>query len=480
MRFPVKDSLTAAELQKGLRYVLKDGMCSQTLAVLTTGVFLVAFALKLGASIELVGFIAAIPPLTQILSFFAAYIVQKYKKRRALCMISSFSSRIFWLFIAAIPFLFSVELGLSLFIITLFILSCIAVISSTSWNTWMKDLVPEEQLGPFFAKRIILTLIIGLILTLAAGFFIDFWNNEFSLYPVDVYSYSILFFIAFLAGMLGIYFISRIPEPRMETEIQSSKLRELLSKPFRDTNYRRVMIFLTLWNFAINLASPFFVVVMIKQLNLDMGLITILTVLSQTTNIIFLGFLGRLSKYSNKSVLQFSSPIFLVCILVWVFTTAFESIVLVLSLLIIVHIFTGISTAGVTLAMGNITLRLAPKKDAAPYLATNTVFTSLAAGIAPIIGGFLFQLLFYQNWNFYFLVVFLIGLLSMFWLSKIKETGEVTPRTFIHEFLLEIKRGVRNFSSAAGIHHMIHFPSFLHRRTIKERQEQIMREKIDE
>ena len=241
----------------------------------------------------------------------------------------------------------------------------------------MKDLVPEEQLGPFFAKRITLTLIVGLILTLVAGFFIDFWNKEFSLYPL--YSYSILFFIAFLAGMLGIHFISKIPEPKMETEDQRPKFRELLSKPFQDANYKRVMIFLTLWNFAINLASPFFAVVMIQQLHLDMSLITILTVLSQTMNITFLGLLGRLSKYSNKSVLQFSSPIFLVCILLWVFTTAFQSIVLVMSLLILVHIFTGISTAGVTLAMGNITLRLAPKKDAAPYLATNTVFTSLAA-----------------------------------------------------------------------------------------------------
>jgi hypothetical protein len=120
MRFPVRDCLTEAELQKGFSYVLKDGMCSQTLAVLTTGVFLVAFALKLGASIALVGFIAAIPPLTQMLSFFAAYIVQKYKKRRALCVISSFSSRIFWLFIAVIPFLLVAPLSTYLNSFTLF------------------------------------------------------------------------------------------------------------------------------------------------------------------------------------------------------------------------------------------------------------------------------------------------------------------------------------------------------------------------
>ncbi len=475
MKFQVKDSLTEAELQRGLRYVLKDGMTSQTLAVMTTGVFLVAFAIELGASYQLVGIIASIPPLTQMLSFVAAYVVQKYRNRRALCVISSFSSRFMWLFMAAIPFLFPLENGLILFIVTLLILSCVAVVSSTSWNSWMRDLVPPEQLGPFFAKRLRLTLILGLLLTLVAGFFIDYWDSRFTLSPL--YGYSILFLIAFIAGELGVYYISRIPETKMETEEPRPNFFQLISKPFKDPNYKRVITFLTVWNFAINLASPFFTVVMIKQLNLDMGLIIILTVLSQTMNITFLGLLGRLSKYSNKSILQFSSPIFLVCIFIWVFAPVFESIIVVVSLLVILHIFMGISTAGVTLASGNITLKLAPKKDATPYLATNTVFTSLAAGIAPLIGGFTFPLLTFQNWNLFFPTVFLIGCVSLYWLAKIQEVGEVKTRFFIHEFLVEIRKTVRNVSSAAGLNHLIHFPSFIHRRTSKRKPQKSPTEK---
>jgi len=50
MRLPAKDRLTDEEIQSGLRTVIKDGLASQAMATLTMGVFLVAFALKLGAS----------------------------------------------------------------------------------------------------------------------------------------------------------------------------------------------------------------------------------------------------------------------------------------------------------------------------------------------------------------------------------------------------------------------------------------------
>lgn len=46
-------------------------------------------------------------------------------------------------------------------------------------------------------------------------------------------------------------------------------------------------------------------------------------------------------------------------------------------LLIIIHIFMGISMAGVTLASGNIGLKLAPKGGATAYLAANSLVNSL-------------------------------------------------------------------------------------------------------
>lgn len=67
MRFTVKDTLTEEEIQSGLRAIIKDGLTTQTMLTLTGGVFLVAFALKLGASNTIIGLLAAIPPLAQLI-----------------------------------------------------------------------------------------------------------------------------------------------------------------------------------------------------------------------------------------------------------------------------------------------------------------------------------------------------------------------------------------------------------------------------
>jgi len=92
MRFAVKDTLTEEEIQSGLRNVIKDGLTSQTMGTLTGGVFLVAFALKLGASNTTIGLLAAIPPLAQLIQIPSIYLVEKYRVRRAITMYAAGSS----------------------------------------------------------------------------------------------------------------------------------------------------------------------------------------------------------------------------------------------------------------------------------------------------------------------------------------------------------------------------------------------------
>ncbi len=79
MRFTVKDTLTEEEIQSGLGAVIKDGLTTQTMVTLTGGVFLVAFALKLEASNTIIGLLAAIPPLAQLIQIPAIYLVETYR-----------------------------------------------------------------------------------------------------------------------------------------------------------------------------------------------------------------------------------------------------------------------------------------------------------------------------------------------------------------------------------------------------------------
>ncbi|RLF61147.1 MAG: MFS transporter [Thermoplasmata archaeon] len=467
----MENDLSEEEVQKGLKAVIKDGLTSQAMITLTGGVFLVAFALKLGASNKVIGLLAGIPPLMQLIQLPSIYLVEKYRKRRTICIYASLLSRVFWLLIAFIPFIVSPEIGLIILIISLLLHTALAAISNTSWNSWMHDLIPHEQLGTFFSKRMSLTTSVGVVLYLIAGYFIDFWKGVFPEY--ELYAYSLLFSLGFIFGIMGVYFISTIPEPRMYI---NRKIDLLM--PFKDRNFKNLMVFLASWNFAVNLAAPFFTVYMIKRLNLGISLIISLTVLSQIVNVLFFGIWGKLSdKFSNKSVLSVSGPLFMTCIFMWTFTTLPEKYVLTFPLLVVIHILMGISMAGVTLASRNISIKLAPKGQSTSYLAVSSIVNSIAAGIAPIIGGHfadffagyefsmlirwkspngevIFHTLDFQQWDFFFFFAFLIGLYSIYRLSMVKEAGDVGEKVIIHELIYEM----RNLSSVGGLRRMIQFP----------------------
>lgn len=483
----MKAPLTEKELKFGLKNVILDGLTTQAIATLTGGVFLVAFALKLGASNLVIGILAAIPPLGQLIQIPAIYLVEKYRNRKNICIYSTAVSRSFWLLIALIPFLVFIKIPLILLIIALIINAAFSAIGGCSWNSWMRDLVPVDQMGSFFGKRMIQASIVGILLSIAAGIFIDYWKQ---LYPdKELYAYSFIFFAGFLAGILGLYFLSKIPEPQMEVMEEKMNFFRLILKPFKDANFKNLIVFLGSWNFAVNLAAPFFTVYMLLRLKLDMSTIIILMVLNQVVSIIFLRLWGRYSdKYSNKSVLSINGPLFIICILAWTFTARPEKYFLTLPLLVVIHILMGISTAGITLASGNIGLKLAPKGQATSYLAASSFVNSLAAGIAPMLGGLFadffavrelsmafhwktpirnlyFQTLVFQYWDFFFLFAFLIGLYSIHRLALVKEVGEVEEKIIINELVSEVRRDLRSFSTASGLRSTVQFPFSVLRNT---------------
>jgi MFS family permease len=234
------------------------------------------------------------------------------------------------------------------------------------------------------------------------------------------------------------------------------------------------MIFMTIWNFAANLAAPFFSVYMLTMLNYPMGTVTLLTVLSQGANLLSLRIWGRLAdRFSNKSVLAVCAPLFIVCILGWTFTTWPELHTLTLPLVVALNILTGIATAGVTLANGNIALKLAPDGKATSYLAANCISASLAAGIAPILGGLFADLFAHQElslvlhwhatgnalaiktldfhyWDFFFALAFIIGLFSLSRLGKVQETGHAGNEVILKALMTDVFRAVNRHGRHAG------------------------------
>ena len=480
MWFKTQDSLTEEQVQSGLSYVIKDGIASQSMAILTGGAFLIAFAIKLGASNLVIGLLAAIGPLAQLLQLPSIFLVEKIRNRRAIVVLAAGLSRLCWLLIALIPFFFGGKIGLAILLGAMIVASALGAVSGCSWNSWMRDLIPQNILGSFFSKRMRIATGVGIALSLGAAVYLDLWKKLLAKY--EIYGYSILFLVGFAAGALGLYFLARTPEKRMPKAEEKPKILRLLAQPFKDENFRKLIAFMCSWNFAVNLAGPFFMVYMLKRLGLSMSFIIGLSIVSQVLNFAFLRIWGKFTdSFSNKSVLAICGPLFMFCILAWTFTTMPEKYVLTIPLLIIIHVVMGLSSAGVSLASGNISLKLAPQGQATAYLATNTIVNSVAAGIAPILGGkfadffagrelawtlkytsptaeFSLPTLNLQQWDFFFAMAFIIGLYSLHRLAMVKEQGEVEEKVVMNELFAEVSGQVRQLSSVDGLRQMVSFP----------------------
>ena len=100
-----QDQLADQDINSGLRMLLYDGACSQAMGTLTGGAVLVGFAVLLGASNLVIGLLAAVGPLTQLLQIPTVFLVDRTGLRKALVVLSSFLSRLSWLAVAVIPWL---------------------------------------------------------------------------------------------------------------------------------------------------------------------------------------------------------------------------------------------------------------------------------------------------------------------------------------------------------------------------------------
>ena len=121
--------------------------------------------------------------------------------------------------------------------------------------------------------------------------YLDYWKKI--LPGFELTGYSILFLAGFGAGMLGVYFLSKTPEVRMAETEEKPGIFKLLWQPFKDENFRKLIAFMCSWNFAVNLAGPFFMVYMLQRLGLSMSFIIGLSIMSQIMNFIFLRIWGK-------------------------------------------------------------------------------------------------------------------------------------------------------------------------------------------
>jgi MFS family permease len=478
--------LTQNQVDSGLKLVIADGMTAEAMVVFTSGTFLTAMAISLGATNFQLGLFAALPTFTTMFQLVSIWLVQRFNNRRFITALFNLLARLPIIAIGFIPFLFTGGTSVQVLFLLLFFQHVFGDIAGASWNSWMKDLVPDKQLGVFFSKRTRMAQTLNVTLSLATAFCIDYVKVH---YPADeIRSYNILFLIGGALGLLSVGFLLRTPEPQAQKI--DLKLSKLFMLPLQNPNFKNLLVFNSFWAFALNMATPFFSVYMLKTIGLPLSYVISLGIIGQLSGILSYKLWGQYTdRFSNKTIISISAPLYAVCIMLFAFAAMPAAKLPLIGLLTLIYMISGWSAAGINLALNNIGLKLASKNEAIAYLSVKNMFVAFFSTIAPIAGGLLadyfatrqfnwnmqfksagsvtnFTLISLQGWNYLFIIGGLLALFSLRVLSRVNEQGEIDKvRAVIH-----MRAGLRRRLRANLGHQVadrIYLPTIIARRRMK-------------
>jgi MFS family permease len=470
MQLSPTPTVSPEELEQGKRALVKDAAWASMVGALYGGVILVGFALELGATPWHNGLLAAIPFLAQVAQLPAIALVEHIRQRKKIVVAAVSISRVAISLLAVVALMSDPGLALRTLLLMQVGITLLGSLGGCAVNSWMHQLLAAEGLGELFSRRLFWSTVLASLGALAAGFAVQHWPGGERLH-----AYALSFAAAGVVGFISIYYLLKVPEPAMQRTGPPTPLLAMLRAPFEDDGFRPVIIFMASWNFASNLAAPFVTVYLLKQLGYGMGTVTLLWIASQVANAMTMYLWGRLSdRLSNKAILSVALPIYLGCVVGLPFAAIPDVHALTLPLIAFIHVTMGAAAGGITLATGNLGLKLAPQGRGTAYLGAVGLAGATAAGLAAMAGGALadwfsvrglnvviqwtapgeaseITVMQFRHWEFLFGLSFLCGWYVMHALSRIREGDEHSERVVIQQFVAEASRSIAHLSSVDGL-----------------------------
>tara|TARA_Y100000780_G_scaffold211112_2_gene209887 strand:- start:69749 stop:71233 length:1485 start_codon:yes stop_codon:yes gene_type:complete len=382
---PDQRTAERAERRRIVELLAFEGLYTGVMVHIVTGVLLVKFALELGAGPFIIGLLAAIPFLAQFMQIPAVFTLAAIQRKKAVVIAGAAIYRLALAVMVFIPLIHDKSVAIKILIITVLVRELGLGWKAGAWYSWVSALVPERFASQARNNRLRLYTMGGTCAALGAGLALDGMGmlNDRWLLPL----FSLVFFFAFAAGMGSFMSLTELPERLLPKQKPLDMVRDI-TDPFKDKNFRKLMVFMFALLFAVNLAVPFFPYYMLTSLKISASYIIALWALTQFMQVPFFRWWGWVGdRFNYLTALASSIPFFLLGLILWPFVALPNVHMMTGPLLIIIHMLMGIGLAGVTLATQVIAMKMAPRKEATGYVTSMSLVAALASGTGALFGG---------------------------------------------------------------------------------------------
>jgi MFS family permease len=437
----IAPQISKQDIRSTLKASTLDGVFATVFESATAGVLLSNFLLQLGATSVEIGILSAIPMVVNLLQPLGAYIADRTTSRHWYNLYVFGVSRLLWL-VLVVEIIWGRQHTdshqlMQWTLATALAASLLAALANSNWFSWMAAVVPHRLRGRYFGLRNSAVSLVTLLAVPLMGWGISTWGID------PILGYGIILFLGVLAGLisLGFQFLMVDVNPQVYGKDEDEKVTEKSAKIktdflptlLKDANFLTFLGYLILWTFAVNLSAPFFNIYLLKDLNLDVSLVTIYNSLSAGANLLLLLFWGKLAdRWGNRPLLITVGLLVAITPLLWLVTGNYPVALWVW--LPILHLLGGTTIGAIDLCTKNIQMEIAPKKQPSTYFAIAAAVAGVAGACGTTAGGFLAEL---PGMSLMALFVLSAGmrLIALLPLILVREPRSLSLRSLLPAFL---------------------------------------------
>jgi MFS family permease len=358
----------------------------QTIGINMGGVYLPNFILTaflleiMHASHALIGLATSVQFFVGLLQPLANIFVHNVKRRNVVTAIAGGVSR--FLFVGAIFYgMASSGPGAeAVFMVILLVGAFSMSISSSTWSTWMADLVPDQIRGRYFALRNSVASVAGIFAVLVGGWLLKTFPGPDG--------YVVVYCIAAVTALVGTVLLYYQYSPPVADQPHGSMLASY-KEIFKDRNFMAFVRMVLFFNLALVVAGPFFTVHFLEVLHVPIDLLAYFTAAAAVTGILGNLFFGKMSDIlGNRFIIRFSLLLLTIPTALMLFLPEKNPLPFVAAIILMQSFF----GAGWNLATFNTSLSISPRGQRSLYIGVYNSLNSVSAVFAPILGGFLIDL----------------------------------------------------------------------------------------
>jgi len=401
-----------------LRQSLWHGVFSSAVTGFTQDCF-TPFVLLLGGTARHVGALNAVPNLfAALVQIKTADITAHLRSRKKILGIALFLQGLTLLLMAGAALNAHVSVWMFIALATLFT-GCGAVMVPVL-GSFLSDLVEQSKRGEYFGWR---NKVLGFVIigtSLVAGAILTLMKQR------SHWGFAAVFAGAFVWRVVSGVFIRGMHEPSLRHDRDNSFTLFQFLRRLKESNFAKFVLFVALMNFTVNLASPFFAVLMLRDLHFSYFLYVVITVTATFTIYCTMERWGRhADKVGNLKIIKFTAPLIGFIPLLWLINRH-------PLFLFAAQIFSGFVWAGFNLCTANFIYDAVMPEKRTRCIAYFNVFNGLALAAGAILGGLVLPHLpeVYGNRILTLLIIssmvrIVVGTIVPLWLKEVRTVTEI-------------------------------------------------------